>query len=220
MFQGFADQTADFLWGIRLNNERPWFQDHKGQYQEYVQKPLRALGDEMLDWFLDQCPGMHMTLHLSRIYRDARRLFGRGPFKDHMWFSIQSGDKWNDAPCFYFEIGPEGYSYGMGYFAQSPALAQQFRREADRDPAVFTRLAQGLGAQTAFYLGGESYARPKGHAGQPTEAWYNRKSWHISCDRAYDPLCTTRELVDLLKEGFAFLMPYYQLALRAYQRAD
>ena len=29
MFTGFTDATVDFLWGIRFNNERPWFEAHK-----------------------------------------------------------------------------------------------------------------------------------------------------------------------------------------------
>ena len=29
MFKGFSDATTDFLWNIRFNNEREWFNDHK-----------------------------------------------------------------------------------------------------------------------------------------------------------------------------------------------
>ena len=29
MFNGFSPETVDFLWGIRLNNNREWFTDHK-----------------------------------------------------------------------------------------------------------------------------------------------------------------------------------------------
>ena len=32
MFTGFTDATVDFLWGIRFNNERPWFEAHKETY--------------------------------------------------------------------------------------------------------------------------------------------------------------------------------------------
>ena len=37
MFQGYDQQTVDFLWGIRFNNDRSWFQDHKEQYQTHLQ---------------------------------------------------------------------------------------------------------------------------------------------------------------------------------------
>ena len=30
-FQGYTQQTVDFMWGIRFNNERGWFLDHPHQ---------------------------------------------------------------------------------------------------------------------------------------------------------------------------------------------
>ena len=29
MFIGFTDETVDFMWGIRFNNERTWVEAHK-----------------------------------------------------------------------------------------------------------------------------------------------------------------------------------------------
>ena len=29
MFNGFTPAAIDFLWGIRFNNNRDWFQEHK-----------------------------------------------------------------------------------------------------------------------------------------------------------------------------------------------
>ena len=34
MFEGFYEETIQFLWEIRLNNQRPWFQDHKQVLQD------------------------------------------------------------------------------------------------------------------------------------------------------------------------------------------
>ena len=31
-FKGFSPETVDFLWGIRLNNNREWFMEHKKDY--------------------------------------------------------------------------------------------------------------------------------------------------------------------------------------------
>ena len=42
MFQGFSPETVDFLWGIRLNNNREWFLDHKKQYPETLYEPMKA----------------------------------------------------------------------------------------------------------------------------------------------------------------------------------
>ena len=35
MFQGFSQETVDFMWGIRFNNERTWFMAHKDEYQKH-----------------------------------------------------------------------------------------------------------------------------------------------------------------------------------------
>ena len=32
MFQGYTSETLDFMWGIRFNNDRAWFQAHKEEY--------------------------------------------------------------------------------------------------------------------------------------------------------------------------------------------
>lgn len=34
MFQGFSQETIDFMWGIRFHNRREWFLEHKEIYQK------------------------------------------------------------------------------------------------------------------------------------------------------------------------------------------
>ena len=36
MFQGFSQGAVDFLWGVRFNNERSWFEAHKQEYLDLV----------------------------------------------------------------------------------------------------------------------------------------------------------------------------------------
>jgi len=69
MFEGFSPETVDFLWGIRMNNNREWFLEHKKDYVQYLYEPMKALGQDLFLPFLDK-PGN--LLKVSRIYRDAR----------------------------------------------------------------------------------------------------------------------------------------------------
>ena len=39
MFQGFSDVTIDFMWGIRFNNDRAWFNQHKQEYIDHFYSP-------------------------------------------------------------------------------------------------------------------------------------------------------------------------------------
>ena len=52
-FTGFYPETIDFLWGIRLNNNREWFEAHKADYQRFLWEPMkRACGClfEVIEW--------------------------------------------------------------------------------------------------------------------------------------------------------------------------
>ena len=113
MFQGFSQGAIDFLWGIRFNNERGWFLAHKEEFLTLVDAPMRELAAQVSQAMTEEFPKLGLELKVSRIYRDARRLFGRGPYKDHLWFSLRRRNENEGAePSFYFEIAPEYYSYG------------------------------------------------------------------------------------------------------------
>ena len=90
MFTGFTDETVDFMWGIRFNNERAWFEAHKDTYLTQFYQPMRELGDELYDFIRDKRPNAGLIRKVSRIYRDARRLHGRGPYKESLWLSVSN----------------------------------------------------------------------------------------------------------------------------------
>lgn len=211
MFQGFNEETLAFLWGIRFNNERDWFLAHKQDYQSFVNEPLKALGQEVYEELHAAFPKEELFCKLSRIYRDARRLFGRGPYKDHMWFCIRrAGDAWEERPTFWFEISPEGYSYGMGFYAAKASTMAEFRRELDAEPQRFLKIARALAKQKTFTLTGEDYARKKGEAEGLLARWYNKKNIAMECTRSYDELSFSPALKDELVRGFSELMPLYR----------
>ena len=117
MFQGFSQEAVEFLWGIRFNNERGWFEAHKEEYLTLVAGPMRELGEQVHAAVEEEFPKLGLNLHVSRIYRDARRLHGRGPYKDHLWFTLRRPkEEWVSQPAFYFELAPEYYSMGMGWY--------------------------------------------------------------------------------------------------------
>ena len=56
-FTGFSPETFDFLWGIRMNNNREWFEAHKQDYLETLYRPMQALGEALYAPFRE-VPGM------------------------------------------------------------------------------------------------------------------------------------------------------------------
>ena len=214
MFTGYCNQTIDFLWGIRFNNERPWFEAHKGEYLQYVLQPTRELGEELYDYMAGKYPELWLNLHVSRIYRDARRLFGRGPYKDHLWLSIhQPAEAPGSLPTFWFELTPEGYSYGMGFWEAPAGVMARLRARMDRDPAPMEKLARRLNRQRQFALEGTDYKRPAAAPSGLLQPWYSKRNFVLIHEAAHEDLLWSRELADVLTEGFEFLLPYYAYIL-------
>jgi len=209
-FAGFTPETSSFLWDLAFHNERPWFQEHKEQFLRVLKDPFDALGRETLDLLQARWPDRPFQLHISRIYRDARRLFGRGPYKDHLWFTIWSGADKHDNPAFWFEISGSGYEYGMGFFAAQPQEMEAYRRSIRENPAELEKLARRLKKHPDLQLIGPDYKRPKGDVGELLNPWYNKK-W-VGIDAAFDfeGDILSPELPKILAEQYSFLMPYYE----------
>jgi len=210
-FQGFSQGAVDFLWGIRLNNERGWFLAHKEEYLTLVDAPLRLLGAQTAQGMADAFPALGLELKVSRIYRDARRLHGRGPYKDCMWFSLRRpSESEGSTPGYYFELAPDHYGYGMGCYDPTPLTMAKLRARIDRDPKPLARLVRELEKRGEFRRYGELYKRPKGDPGPLLYPWYNSKQVGVSCDRNCEGVLFTPELADRLLEGFKALEPLYR----------
>ena len=211
MFQGYTQETVDFMWGIRFNNEREWFLAHKEDYQKHLLEPTRALGEQVYEGLRGMLPHEPLLLKVSRIYRDARRLHGRGPYKDHLWFCVRTGDKdWTGRPTFYFEIAPEYYSYGMGFWQARAELMELFRRDLQERPDEFGRLVRLFNRQREFVLTGDSYARSKGEVSDLLRPWFQKKSLSLSHELPLDEKIFRPELAEEILAGFKTLVPSYK----------
>ena len=215
MFTGFTDATVDFLWGIRFNNERPWFEAHKETYLSELYRPMKDLGAEIYEFLSERRPEDAMMCRVSRIYRDARRLHGRGPYKDHLWFCVERpAEDWTTRPTFWFELGPDYWGYGMGCWMARPMDMAKLRSRIVRDPKPMEKLTKALRGQTEFTLGGDTYKRPK--AGAPSELlapWFQMKTISITHEEKLTEELFSRDVVDRIKTGYTFLLPYYNYFL-------
>ena len=158
MFEGFSPETVDFLWGIRMNNERGWFLEHKKDYVNYLYEPMKALGKDLFEPFTAK-PGN--LLKVSRLYRDAR-MHHPVPYKESLWICIrQDVQWWAENPCLYFEICPEGVSYGFVLWKPSTAALEKFRQHIAAKPKEFLKLISDTEKATGIPVTANLYKRPK-----------------------------------------------------------
>lgn len=211
MFTGFTDETVDFMWGIRFNNERTWFEANKEIYLKHFYQPMRELGEEVYAFIREKRPDYGLIFKQTRIYRDARRLHGRGPYKESLWFTVeQPGEAWTDRPSFWFELTPDGWSYGMGYWVSKPVTMAKLRARIDRDPRTMEDLTRMLNGQTEFSLNTVDYKKLRAPAPSPElEPWYRAKYFSIGHEEKLTEELFGREIVERLKRGYEFLLPWY-----------
>lgn len=158
MFTGFTPETIDFLWGIRMNNNREWFLEHKKQYVDTLYQPMKELGQELFQPFLERSGDI---LKVSRIYRDAR-LHHPEPYKESLWICIRRDvEWWAENPCLFFEIHPEGVSYGFSVWKPKSSAMEAFRRRLAAKPREFPEILKKVQKDVGMELTAVCYKRPK-----------------------------------------------------------
>ena len=214
-FTGFSLKTVDFLHRLSENNNRVWFDAHRQTYENDVLTPLKNLVSDMagfmlgIDPYLEVTPAVNKTI--SRIYRDTRFSKDKSPLRSHMWIVFKRPRKdWQDAPGYFFEIFPDWYRYGMGFYKATRRTMDRFRQSIDEDTDAFLSVIEPFYKKGTFELKEETFKRPlpSPHS-DIIQDWYQRKTFYLSCDRAIDERLFSPGLEDDLIQGFTQLAPLY-----------
>ena len=208
MFEGFSPETVDFLWGIRMNNNREWFLEHKKDYVNYLYEPMKALGKDLFQPFLDR-PGN--VLKVSRIYRDTR-IPQPVPYKESLWICIrQDVEWWAENPCLYFEIRPEGVTYGFVLWRPRPSTMEEIRKAIAEKPKPFLKLIPDTEKATGLPITADCYKRTKPCPEKALERFFGWKG-NISCTvtEEFNPEVFGPELGLRAAEFLNKLIPLYE----------
>jgi uncharacterized protein (TIGR02453 family) len=131
-----------FLRGLRENNNRPWFEAHRGQYQE-----ARA---HFEDYVAALIAGLARTLPLGglsprdcvfRLNRDLRFSKDKTPYKPYMSAYIAPGGRKSRRLGYYVHIEPGNRSMiAGGWHEPEPDQIALWRQAIDRDPRPFKKI--------------------------------------------------------------------------------
>ncbi len=201
MFTGLSKDATQFLSGIRANNNKAWFEEHKSIYTELVYKPLCELADELL------APYSHiddMMSKASRIYKDPF-LSPDIHYRDTMWIYVRhEAYWWNKTPTFFFELSPEGAVYGFRLQKPDASALELFRSQISDESDPFFELI-GRAEQQGFEILTESYKRPKAGAQPFNERWFNIRSISVHTRLTDGRTLYSKKLKDRILEAFAQL---------------
>ena len=146
-FPGFSRNLIGFLAGLQANNDRAWFDEHRGDYETLFKEPARdfvaamsgRLGEIAED--LSAEPKIGRSIH--RINRDTRFSKDKTPYNTHLHFVFWRGAKPAGSSGFHFVIGSDRVGSGVGNWAFSPDQLTRFRN-AVADPGKGAALAEAI----------------------------------------------------------------------------
>lgn len=162
----FTPATFRFFKTLARNNNREWFQAHKGEYERHVRDPFLHFIADM------QAPLAKLSAHyradprksggsLFRIYRDTRFANDKQPYKP--WQGARFFHERRReiaAPSFYIHIQPGECHIGGGMWHPEPDALKQIRAFLADNPAAWKKATQSKGFRERFGFWGESLSRP------------------------------------------------------------
>ena len=204
-FQGFSPETVDFLWGLRFNNNREWFEPHKQQYVKTLYEPMKALAAEIYPPVRDEFP--ELECKVSRIYRD-QRLHPPVPYKESLWICFRTSDRpWGEQPVLFFELTPDDYSFGFLFWFARPYQMEQLRKQLIAEPGPFLKIVRDLEAGEELRLSCETYKKAKPCPDSALERFFKMKNLAAYVNRGIDEKLFSPELAEEVRDAFRQLTP-------------
>ena len=166
-FQGFPQEALRFLQGLDRNNNRAWFEQHRGDYQKSLLEPAQAFVVAMGRLLRRLSPDIHaepkINASIRRMNRDIRFSRDKRPYKNHLdlWF-WQGADSGGEHPGYFFRLTPKTLMLGAGMHMFEKSVLERYRRDV-LDPQRGPRLQQAVRktlAAGAYQLGGQYFKRP------------------------------------------------------------
>jgi len=131
-FEGFFKETIDFFTELKINNDKLWFDLHRGPYEDYVLGAAKsfivAMGTRLKELSPMIIADPRTNKSLFRINRDMRFSKDKSPYKTHMSIIFWDGDLPRmESSVFYFHLEPPRISLGVGIYKFTRPQLEEYR---------------------------------------------------------------------------------------------
>ncbi|MGL4791824.1 MAG: TIGR02453 family protein [Anaerotignaceae bacterium] len=213
-FSGFPKEVIDFLWELRFNNNKEWFDENRSRYTSLLKEPMDSFAHS-LSKMLEEKIGKPAIPAISRINRDIRFSKNKEPYRSCKWVVFKrDSSKWKDKPCIFFELGADYYCIGMGIYENLPAYMKAFRKKIDSNTPEFERLIKKYNNNNLFTLEGDLYKKSLAtDKSEEVMNWYQRKGIALICNRPIEDAIFNRDILEFTFEQMVFLTPMLEYML-------
>jgi uncharacterized protein (TIGR02453 family) len=200
-FTGFPSQALDFYDDLEVDNSRTFWEKHKGTYEYSVKRPMVGLCAALAEEFGEA--------KVFRPYRDVRFAKDKTPYKTAQGAFVEVGP----ATGWYVEISARGVRTGAGFYDASGERIAHIRTAIDDDRRG-TELALMIKKFEAngWVIGGHVLkTAPRGYdLSHPRIQLLRHKSLTIRHDYGFEPIISTPELLEAVRDDWRTLRPFVE----------
>jgi uncharacterized protein (TIGR02453 family) len=201
--------TLKFLKGLKKNNNRPWFEAHRKQY-EIAKEDFYVLVDALITGIagFEKAIGALKAKDCTfRINRDVRFSKDKRPYKNNIAAYFNKEGKKSNLGGYYLHIEP-GHSFvAGGLWMPEPAILAGIRQEIDYSYEEWKKITGNATFKKTFPKGVSSEAMlirpPKGYeADNPAIEYLKMKSFVVSApvsDAAIQSNNFVKEVVKIMQ---------------------
>ena len=206
--------TLQFLKALDKNNNKPWFEKHRDQYDaaradfaQFIQSVIDAFGKK-------DSTVKHLVAKdcMFRINRDVRFSKNKAPYKNNFGASINKGGKKGIGAGYYFHLQAGESFTGGGLWMPLPADLKKIRQEIDYNLKDFKKIVEaGKFKKVYGKLSDEPEYKlsrvPKGYEADNEAAEYLKHKSYIGTLSLTDEEVTSPQLLKKTLLAFEALKP-------------
>lgn len=185
-FDGFPEEGIAFLRKLKKNNNREWFERHKGDYENFVKLPMQSLIVALQPHFARFAPEFDLNPKRSifRIYRDIRFSADKTPYKTHVaaHFVLRGKPKGFVGSGYYLHIEPGEAFIGGGIYIPDGDQLKKIRKAIADRPDEFLSLVGNSRFKKLFapFEWDKLQRVPKGYdENNPMAEWLKYKQFFV-----------------------------------------
>ena len=212
-FQGYSDETFEFLMAIHFNNNVDFFHANHDWYLRSVREPSLALAESLSDVIekIDPTVERRPNRVVSRINRDIRFSKDKSPYRDYLWLSFHRTNAENVHADLFYDMSADGARCGMGFYGQSRGPMNALRHLMLIDSEHIAALFETL--QGEFNLHLNSYKRMNVPQDIPEtlKPIYMAKDFYFEKPIRDFSIIKSPALSDMIAESFRHLAELFQI---------
>lgn len=201
----------------RFENSKAYYEAHKQLINELAVLPMRQIAQALAPQMEKLDPLMQLipTRMVSRIRRDTRFTKDKSLYRENLWITFaRPKASFPNAPCFWFEITQQMYTYGLGIYHTTPAMMQAYRDHMRGAPDQYRAALQKARHAGFSPWSTQQYKREKeGDIPADLKPYYNLKDLSLCKQGAQFEKLASDAILQELGKGYRALEDMYRFYL-------